>query len=85
MACLQKWSPLANLYLLGTRFSLTIVNETMVWRSVTDKIFKLENEQYETHTYKTKIGHKISKQQKMNRTAQKLNRTGTKINRTVHK
>ena len=42
-----------------------------LWRSVTDKIFKLQNEQYETHTNKTKIGHKISKQQKMNRTTQK--------------
>ena len=39
-----------------------------IWRSVTDKV---QNEQYETHTNKTKIGHKISKQQKMNRTTQK--------------
>ena len=29
------------------------------------------NEQHETHTNKAKIGHKISKQQKMNRTTQK--------------
>ena len=45
-----------------------------VWRSVTDKIFKLQNEQYEMHTNKnekTKIGHEISKQQKINRTTQK--------------
>ena len=32
---------------------------------------QVQNEQYETHTNKTKIGHKISKQQKMNRTTQK--------------
>ena len=42
-----------------------------VWRSVTDKIFKLQYEQYEMHTNKTKIGHEISKQQKINRTTQK--------------
>ena len=44
---------------------------TLLWRSVTDKIFKPQNEQSETHTNKTKIGHKILKQQKMNRTTQK--------------
>ena len=32
---------------------------------------QVQNEQYETHTNKTKIGHKISKQQKMNQTTQK--------------
>ena len=42
-----------------------------LWRSVTDKIFKLQNEQYEMNTNKAKISHKISKQQKMNQTTQK--------------
>ena len=32
---------------------------------------QVQNEQYETHTNKTKIGHKKAKQQKMNRTTQK--------------
>ena len=32
---------------------------------------QVQNEQYEKHTNKTKIGHEISKQQKMKRTTQK--------------
>ena len=32
---------------------------------------QVQNEQCETHTNKTKTGHKKSKQQKMNRTTQK--------------
>ena len=56
---------------LGLGWSRGSNTRCRVWRSVTDKIFKLQNEQYETHTYKTKIGHKMSKQQKMNRTTQK--------------
>ena len=33
---------------------------------------QVQNEQYERHTNKTKIGHEISKQQKMKRSTQKL-------------
>ena len=46
---------------------------------------QVQNEQCDTHTNKTKIGHKKSKQQKMSRTTQKVNRTAQKMNRTVQK
>ena len=36
---------------------LTQLN-SLIWRSVTDKIFKLQNEQHETHTNKTKPGQR---------------------------